>query len=139
MTCTGTGPASPGWPTMPVEPQPTPEEVELAADAIAKVWGYSNLAAADSVQDGDPYAVRKSARAVLAALAEAGRLAPAEARVRTQVAQEIAEAIEDNVRGAMQDRGPWTTFTSKMAYVDGHDKAAKIARSFGAPSGGEKP
>lgn len=56
--------------------------------------------------------------------------ADSEARVRTQVAQEIAEAIENNVRGETQDRGVWVTFASKMAYVAGHDKAADIARAY---------
>lgn len=54
-----------------------------------------------------------------------------ESRVRAEVAEEIADAIEMNVRNPdfdKQDRGGWPDFPSKMAYVAGHDNAAKIAR-----------
>lgn len=53
--------------------------------------------------------------------------------IASAVAEEIAAAIEQNVRHEdpdQQDRGGFITFTSAMAYVGGHDKAAEIARSF---------
>ena len=64
--------------------------------------------------------------------AEFGKRAAAiEARVRAEVAEEIAVKIEMNVRNPdldKQDRGGWWGFAPKMAYIAGHDNAAKIAR-----------
>lgn len=60
----------------------TDADVDLAAEGIAREWGYGGLAEVDSLPDtgGVPECVqaRASARAVLDALAAAGRLAPTE-------------------------------------------------------------
>lgn len=48
------------------------------------------------------------------------------------LAEHIAQRISENVRHpdpTKQDRGKWTSFPTCMAYVDGHDSAARIARA----------
>jgi hypothetical protein len=55
--------------------------------------------------------------------------------------RKVAEEITDNVRNAdfaKQDRGVWSGFTERMAYVAGHDKAAAIARGSGNGDSGQE-
>jgi hypothetical protein len=61
---------------------PDPADVELAAEALAREWGYDSLAEVDSVRDREGEAVRSAVRAVLAAFD--GRLLPADAETRTE-------------------------------------------------------
>ncbi|MFI2663708.1 hypothetical protein [Micromonospora carbonacea] len=60
---------------MTTNPLYTDADITLAAEAIARVWGYRSLAEIDSVPDVEGPRVKADARAVLDALAAAGRLA----------------------------------------------------------------
>lgn len=60
--------------------------------------------------------------------------------VSRQIANEIADAISDNVRNedwSKQDRGGFIGLVPSMAYVAGHDRAAAIARTHAHPEEGK--
>jgi hypothetical protein len=82
-------------PTGPDRPY-TDADVETAAAAIAHAWGYADLTALDAVPDMEGPRARVDARAVLDALAAAGRINPANGRpdvLRTVVRPRLVDLI----------------------------------------------
>jgi hypothetical protein len=63
---------------------PDPADVELVADALARIHCWDGLAELEVTAPDGAEPERADARAVLAALAAAGRLVPADAETRTE-------------------------------------------------------
>lgn len=114
-------------------------------EAVARAWGYGSVDEADSVADGESASLRRTVDAVLAALAEAGRLLPEDTRTEWSFAypdgvvdgknftEEGARRYAEDFGGQVVRRwvGPWVPVpTPPEPY-----RAASIARDGRRPCG----
>ncbi|GII87092.1 hypothetical protein Ssi03_50820 [Sphaerisporangium siamense] len=104
-----------------------PHAVQAAVRAVlGHPWGsgpWTAHGAHERGRDAECAVCRGDVEAILAVALQAA--APL-------LAEHIARLIEANVHGDAQDRGGWLSPSPCMAYVDGHDNAARIARgAFG--------